>query len=215
MRALNSRTKIVVAPPIATVIHRDVMDVNRHRIVSSAGTASRTAARVTGQRTQLRVVVQKACRAPGIPAAARIREWLLAALDGVLSGEVTVRVIGEAESAQLNSTWRGKQGPTNVLSFPADGEIGAGVPGQEDCLPGGDIAVCAPVLEREAAEQDKALDAHWAHIVIHGGLHLAGYDHEAPEEAEAMEARERELLAGFGISDPYQVPHAPASGRRV
>ncbi len=195
--------------------HRDAMDVTRHRSMGFTDTARRTGPRTTGQHAQLRVVVQKACRTTGIPSATRIREWLLAALDGVLSGEVTVRVIGEAESAQLNSTWRGKQGATNVLSFPADGEIGAGVPGQEDCLPAGDIAICAPVLEREAAEQGKALDAHWAHIVIHGGLHLAGYDHEAPEEAEAMEARERELLAGFGISDPYQVPHAPASARRT
>jgi probable rRNA maturation factor len=74
--------------------------------------------------------------------------------------------------------------------------------------------VCAPVLEREATEQGKALDAHWAHIVIHGGLHLAGYDHEVPADAEAMESRERELLAGFGIADPYQVAHAPTPSRR-
>lgn len=194
-----------VALLVGTRTHRDIV------VITGQQTAG--AARVAGQGATLRVVVQKACRAPGIPSASRIRQWTGAALDGVLAGEVTVRVVGEAESAQLNGTWRGKQGATNVLSFPADdGEIS----GLSDDVPAGDIAICAPVLEREALEQGKAPDAHWAHIVIHGALHLAGYDHETPHEAEMMEARERELLAGFGITDPYRSEQAPqqAPGRR-
>jgi probable rRNA maturation factor len=161
------------------------------------------------RRAPLRVVVQKICRARGVPSAAAIRTWIGKALAGVLSGEVTVRVIGEAESAALNEEYRGKRGATNVLAFlaaPAMGgehELADG-----DTLPAGDIAICAPVLEREAAEQGKPLAAHWAHIVIHGALHLAGFDHETRAEARVMEARERELLAGFGIADPYAAPPA-------
>ncbi len=136
--------------------------------------------------------------------AAQIREWVGLALSGVVTGEVTVRVIDEAESAALNGGYRGRQGPTNVLSFPAETSW-PDLPDQ----PAGDIAVCAPVLAREAAEQGKALAAHWAHIMIHGALHLAGYDHETVAEAEVMEARERELLAALGIADPYREPAAP------
>ncbi len=155
----------------------------------------------------LRVVVQKACRGAGIPVAAQIREWVAFALSGVLTGEVTVRVVDEAESAALNGDYRGRQGPTNVLSFPAD----TSWPELSD-QPAGDIAVCAPVLAREAAEQGKTLAEHWAHIMIHGALHLAGYDHETAAEATVMEARERELLAALGVADPYRERAAPDGG---
>jgi len=113
---------------------------------------------------------------------------------------VTLRIVAEPESAELNRRYRGRNYATNVLSFrPADdwpvleGEL----------TPLGDLVVCAAVVEREAREQGKPPAAHWAHIVIHGALHLTGHDHQTDDEAARMEARERELVAGFGFADPY------------
>ena len=115
------------------------------------------------------------------------------------ASELTVRVVDEAEAASLNEQFRRGSGPTNVLAFSHDNEV----PGAKSSL--GDLVICAPVLEREAADQGKTLEAHWAHISIHGTLHLLGYDHETEEDARVMEARERELLGALGFDDPYGV----------
>jgi len=107
---------------------------------------------------------------------------------------LSIRVVGSAESRRLNRTWRGKDKPTNVLSFPAPAT-------QSPLL--GDLAICAPVVAREAREQGKSTQAHWAHMVVHGVLHLLGYDHELDRDAAIMEARETALLANFGYANPY------------
>jgi len=100
-------------------------------------------------------------------------------------------VVGSRESRALNERWRGRAQPTNVLSFPGDGRLI------------GDIVVCAPVVAREARAQGKALSAHWAHMVLHGTLHLLGFDHARAADARRMERRERALLARLGFADPY------------
>lgn len=148
--------------------------------------------------TGLAVAVQKA-HGGAAPTARDIRRWALAALAGAGRGELTVRIVGEQESAALNERYRGKQGPTNVLAFPGGGgeELGGEPP------PLGDLVICAPVVIREAREQGKPAAAHWAHMVVHGALHLVGYDHEEAAAAVAMEARERQVLATLGFSDPY------------
>ena len=115
-------------------------------------------------------------------------------------GELTVRIVGETEGADLNRRFRNGTGATNVLAFRY-AEAGSERPGE--ALGPGDLVICAPVLAREAAEQGKPLEAHWAHIAIHGALHLVGYAHESDEDARVMEARERELLAALGFDDPY------------
>ena len=113
--------------------------------------------------------------------------------------ELTIRLVDAAEGLELNATWRGKDYPTNVLSFPAD------IPeGLLDIPLLGDLVICVPVVEREAAEQGKERAAHWAHLVIHGCLHLLGYDHIDDDEAEEMEDLERQLLAEIGHPDPYR-----------
>lgn len=138
--------------------------------------------------------VQAAC---GVPDEARLRAWVAAALAGREDAELTVRVVDEAEIAALNATYRGKEGPTNVLSFPAD------LPPEVASPLLGDVVICAPVVAAQAEAQGKALEAHWAHMVVHGCLHLLGYDHIEAAEAEAMEGREREVLAHLGFPDPY------------
>ena len=150
------------------------------------------------------VTVQSAARGSGVPKAAELKRWALRALAADVRGELTVRIVDERESAELNSRYRGKKGPTNVLSFPAGG-AGAPAAGGEELLPYGDVVICADVVEREAREQDKALAAHWAHMVVHGALHLQGYDHENVRDAGIMEARERSLLAELGFPDPYSI----------
>jgi probable rRNA maturation factor len=147
------------------------------------------------------IIVQDVSSSSGVPAPAQLSRWVRSALDGGLRGEVTLRIVDEAESAELNARYRRRTGPTNVLAF-AGGTDEAPAAGGER-LPAGDLIVCAAVVEREAAAQGRAPAAHWAHVVMHGALHLVGYDHEAPAEAERMEARERELLAAFGFPDPY------------
>lgn len=113
--------------------------------------------------------------------------------------ELTIRLVDEPEGRELNHTWRHKDYATNVLSFPAE------IPdGLLDIPLLGDLVICVPVVEREAAEQGKTLTAHWAHLVIHGCLHLLGYDHIEDAEAEEMEQLERQLLAELGHPDPYQ-----------
>jgi|TARA_B100000530_G_C15835589_1_gene439164 probable rRNA maturation factor len=117
------------------------------------------------------------------------------------SGELTVRIVGEIESAALNERFRNVMGATNVLAFPYDESPFEGSKESELI---GDLVVCAPVLEREAVAQDKALSAHWAHILVHGTLHLLGYDHQNIEDTKAMEERERDLLGSLGFEDPYE-----------
>lgn len=150
------------------------------------------------------LAVQRAVVAPGIPDDATLHAWidtLLATRTGPAA--LVIRIVDEAESRALNRDYRGKDRSTNVLSFPFDAP--PGVPAAETGGLLGDLVVCAPVVAREAAEQGKSLDAHWAHMVTHGVLHLLGYDHEDDDEAQAMEDRERELLAALGFSDPYAI----------
>lgn len=143
--------------------------------------------------------LQIASDAAALPSEAQFQTWVAAALAGRLDeAELTIRIVDDAESAELNETYRGKQGPTNVLSFPFEAPPGVPLP----LL--GDIVICAPKVAREAEEQGKPVEAHWAHLTLHGCLHLLGYDHIEQEEAEAMEALETELLAALGYANPYQ-----------
>ncbi len=144
------------------------------------------------------VNVQYALVAEGIPEEDAIRQWVLQALpEHKKNAELTLRIVDEAEMTALNRQYRGKEGATNVLSFPCEA-----IPGVDaDLL--GDIVICAPVVASEAVAQDKPLDAHWAHIVVHGVLHLLGYDHQQDGEAHRMEVRETELLASLGYANPY------------
>jgi probable rRNA maturation factor len=147
---------------------------------------------------RLQLTVQRATRVRGLPGTASIADWVRAALAGSGRGtaEVTVRLVGEAESADLNKRYRGKRGPTNVLSFTYDLPPGkAGL--------AGDLVVCAPVVQREAAQQDKRPRAHWAHMLVHGILHLRGYDHVHHADAQIMEALEVRILKRLGFPDPY------------
>ena len=144
------------------------------------------------------VAVQRACEARGIPATSRLVQWAEAVLEGRLEGaQMTVRVVGESEGARLNERFRRRSGATNVLAFAFD------APELPTTRILGDVVVCAPVAEREARAHSKLLDAHWAHLVIHGTLHLLGYDHHEPDSAREMEAVEVEILGSFGYPDPY------------
>ncbi|MBT8041092.1 MAG: rRNA maturation RNase YbeY [Xanthomonadales bacterium] len=145
----------------------------------------------------IEVDLQFAGEWPGVPGEEDFRRWIVAALDDREDAELTVRVVGRAESRRLNRTYRQKDQETNVLSFPADLPEGVDLP----LL--GDIVVCAPLVAEEAAEQGKLVSAHWAHLTIHGVLHLLGHDHQVVDEAEQMEALEISLLSSLGIADPY------------
>ncbi|RTZ77141.1 MAG: rRNA maturation RNase YbeY [Gammaproteobacteria bacterium] len=142
--------------------------------------------------------LQLATEATGLPAQADFERWAGAALEDEPRRGLVIRLVDEAESRQLNRDYRGRDKPTNVLSFLF--EAPPGVPSEHL----GDLVICAPVVAREALEQGKSPAHHWAHMVVHGVLHLRGYDHLEPADAEAMEARERRILAGFGIPDPYR-----------
>jgi len=136
----------------------------------------------------------------GLPAPASFRRWVEAALRGAKRrkpAELSIRIVDAAEGRTLNRDYRGKDYATNVLSFPAELPPGVVLPLI------GDLAICAPVVLREAAEQGKLPRDHWAHLTVHGVLHLLGYDHIVETEAEAMEALETCILAGLGIADPY------------
>lgn len=135
-----------------------------------------------------------------IPALAELERWISAALQSQKfeEAEVSVYIVDESEGQELNSQYRGKDYPTNVLSFPADIAEEVGIP----LL--GDLVVCAPVVEREAQEQDKTLQAHWAHMLVHGTLHLVGFDHIDDDEAEVMETLETQIVTGLGYPAPYQ-----------
>ncbi len=150
----------------------------------------------------LELDLQIALDLPGLPTATDLRRWAEAALAGAdyrQDAELTIRVVDEAESTALNEGYRHKQGPTNVLSFPAE------TPPEVESALLGDVVICAPVVLREAVVQGKTPEAHWAHLVAHGVLHLLGYDHDE-EQAEAMESLEIRILAGLGYPDPYGDP---------
>jgi probable rRNA maturation factor len=142
---------------------------------------------------RLDLAIQRASRAAHIPADARLRAWARAAL--ARPAAVALRYVTEAEGRKLNRQFRGRDYATNVLTFVFD-----------DAPPGtlaGDIVICAPVVAREARSQGKAVDAHHAHLLVHGLLHLQGFDHERGEDAARMERRERAILARLGFADPY------------
>ena len=147
-----------------------------------------------------RVAVQYGTRRPWAPAVPTLRRWAAASLGRRhRAAELGIRVVGAAEGRRLNRDFRGKDKATNVLSFP--------VPPVPPCAGRflGDLVVCAPVVAREAREQGKPLRAHWAHMVVHGTLHLLGEDHDTAGRAAAMEAREIAILAGLGFGNPYEV----------
>lgn len=175
----------------------------------------------------LSVTVQLAGSRRGVPHVRSLERWAQAAFAQRAVRRVpktcalTIRIVDSAESRRLNRTWRGMDKPTNVLSFPAEplpmmlpahrrsraaarGGV-HDVRGEDRAILAelGDLAICAPVVAREAREQHKASRAHWAHMVVHGVLHLLGYDHEDDREAEMMEAREVKILEQFGYLDPY------------
>jgi len=142
--------------------------------------------------------IQDVFHSEGQPTEEQFQSWVDAALaDYRKDAELVIRIVDEQESAELNQQYRHKQGPTNILSFPI--ELPDGV--ELDLL--GDLVVCAPVLEREALQQHKALIDHWAHIIVHGVLHLLGYDHIEDSDAEQMEALEIAILNKLNIKNPY------------
>ena len=144
------------------------------------------------------VDIQLAC-SDWVPDAESIQSWTELALQEVMEDcELSVRLVEESESADLNTTYRGKTGPTNVLSFPFDTEIEL----EPKLL--GDLVVCVPVVKREAFAQSKVEADHWAHLIVHGCLHLLGYDHIEDEQAKEMEALEIQILKSLAINDPYQ-----------
>ena len=143
--------------------------------------------------------LQIACeQESGLPTAEQIEQWATAAVQPQSDEvEMTVRIVDEVESHALNLNYRGKDRPTNVLSFPFE------CPDEVELPLLGDLVICRQVVEREAQEQEKPLMAHWAHMVVHGSLHLLGYDHIEDDEAEEMESLETQIMTGLGFADPY------------
>lgn len=143
--------------------------------------------------------IQQASSAAGLPDTDQLRHWAGAALnDRRQEVELSLRIVDEPESRQLNHQYRAKDCPTNVLSFPAD------LPPELDLPLLGDLVICAPVVAREAEEQGKSLLAHWAHMVVHGTLHLLGYDHIEDKDAAVMEQLETDILQQLGFPPPYE-----------
>ena len=144
------------------------------------------------------IEIQTIFKSNGQPDLEQIQRWVDSALDGFNQDtEIVVRIVNEQESAELNEQYRHKPGPTNILSFPVD------VPDGIELNLLGDLVICAPVLEKEALEQHKSLPDHWAHIIVHGVLHLLGYDHIDDDEAELMESKEITILNKLTIKNPY------------
>ncbi len=148
---------------------------------------------------RLSLTVQYAVRRRGIPTPAQLRRWARAALER--DARLTVRIVGDGEARALNRIFRGQDRPTNVLTF---------VMSEEPRL-AGDLALCAPLIAREARAQGKSAAAHYAHLVVHGVLHLQGYDHEHDRAARAMERRETQIVTRLGFPDPYDLQ---SHGRR-
>jgi len=147
---------------------------------------------------ELILEIQYATAADNLPTEAELQQWAIAAIGNRRSqAELVIRVVDEPEIAALNQQYRNKPGATNVLSFPFQ----APPPVESNLL--GDLVICAPVVSKQAAEQEKREPAHWAHMVVHGILHLLGYDHKQSAEAAEMENMEIEILAQLGFPDPY------------
>ncbi len=145
------------------------------------------------------VVIQNVSSVTNIPDNKKLESWAMEALnDKNKEAEVTLRIVDEEEGKALNKNWRNKDYATNVLSFP----IGETFEQAPDLL--GDIVICAPVVEREANEQGKKVEAHWAHMIVHGLLHIQGYDHEVASDAEKMEEEEIKILDQIGFANPYE-----------
>lgn len=156
----------------------------------------------------VQVDVQVAVDLPGVPAEPVIRQWLERVIDHVGTGtkrdlELSVKIVDEEEGRALNRQYRNQDSATNVLSFPASevglNEVPPGLP-----LALGDIVICAPLVFREASDQGKKSPDHWAHLLVHGALHLLGYDHETDTEARQMETLEASILALGGVENPYK-----------
>ena len=148
------------------------------------------------------------CEAPGLPGGSELAEWVSSAsreIGRTGAVQVSIRVVDEDESQALNREFRGRDKPTNVLSFPSELDTLPGLPAEHNAHLG-DLVLCAPVVRQEALAQGKPERSHWLHLVLHGFLHLNGYDHETDEEAEIMEALETRLLAAAGLPDPYKDP---------
>lgn len=144
--------------------------------------------------------LQNASGLKQVPLRRQFKHWATTALQQIepqgRGGALSIRIVDEAESAELNGHYRAKPYATNILSFPVPPELGGKLLG--------DLAICAQVVQREAAEQHKQADHHWAHLVVHGVLHLKGYDHEDESEAEQMEGLEVRILRQLGLKNPYQ-----------
>ena len=152
-----------------------------------------------------KVVMQLASPGESVPAVSQFQRWVAATTASHReAAEVTVRVVDADESRELNQRYRHKDHPTNVLAFPADIPAFVGEPAL------GDLVICRPVVVREALDQDKPEEAHWAHMVVHGTLHLLGYDHQDDKQAQQMEALGVQILRGLGYADPYRIPAGAA-----
>lgn len=145
----------------------------------------------------LELDVQYAIDLPGLPTVEQFEAWASAAAPDSGPAAVVVRIVGATESANLNERYRRTKGPTNVLSFPFE------APPHVETTLLGDLVLCAPVIVREAREQAKCEFSHWAHMVVHGMLHLQGYDHQTELQARAMEALEIEIMGRLGYPNPY------------
>jgi probable rRNA maturation factor len=147
-----------------------------------------------------RITIQHATDKTAVPPSSSLRRWAKKAMDNqIKNAEVTLRIVGAEEMTQLNSQYRHKKGPTNVLSFPI--ELPTGIELDVPML--GDIVICTDVVVQEAIEQGKPLEAHWAHMVVHGIFHLLGYDHENEHDANIMEGLETKVMLSLGFADPY------------
>lgn len=152
-----------------------------------------------GAELELCLDLQVASSASDLPSIEQLELWASRALQGHREqAELSVRIVDEDESQELNAQYRHQDKPTNVLSFPAD------LPPELELPLLGDLVICAPVVSREAAEQHKTLTAHWAHMMVHGTLHLLGYDHIDDDEAETMEQLETRILLDLGFPAPYE-----------